>query len=153
MEEFSSKMVSNVMWNTEEVVAVNWYKRMVDCFGRRSHRDAGSLTLSTVLPNVSMANEYSLASIGPRLWSLVWVLVSFGTCCVTIYVLQCRHNDEQKAQECDGDTRGLKSLFSETIRGKTGAQTADRKTPLGLSNTNRRGEPLRGTQKHRIVSV
>ena len=33
-------------------------------------------------------------------------------------VLQSRHFDEDKGSECDGDTRGVKSLFNETLPGK-----------------------------------
>ena len=85
----------------------------------------------TVFPNVSNASESSLASEqGPVLaWALEFGLCSgvFGTC-------------------RDGDTRGLKSPFSETLQGNICAQTACRTTHLGLSNTYRRGDTLRGSK-------
>ena len=63
----------------------------------------------------------------PGLRSSVCVLVVFATC-------------------RDGDTRSLKSTFSETLQGNICAQTACRTTLLGLSNTYRRGDTLRGSK-------
>ena len=51
---------------------------------------------------------------------------------------------EAASSERDGDTPGLTSLVSETLRNKICAQTAYRTSPHRLPNIYRRGETLRG---------
>ena len=90
----------------------------------------------TILPNVSNANENSMASEqGPvlaGLWRSVCVLVVFGTCCVTVCFSLTSPFQSAIGSECDGDPRGFKSLCLQMAYRTT---RLDGPTPVAVTKT------------------
>ena len=100
--------------------------------GKSRGRDSTSPT------NVSNANEYTLASEQEPVLARAQ---EFGVCVfwscsgrvVSRFVFFCVRHFDDISSECDGNTRGSKSLLSKTLPGNMCAQTTYQTSPLGQS--------------------